>query len=113
MRGRGQEGRREERMRRGEGQERWRGAGQVRRGAKSSEEQGRPENTYHVNDIKWMLGGRGPHINNILDFIIGCSVTRQDLRRSQDCEYHIWPVRNSLSGLLGTLPPTPSRHIMS
>ena len=55
MRGRRQEGRREERMRRGEGQERWRGAGQVRRGAKSSEEQGRPGNTHHVNDVKWML----------------------------------------------------------
>ena len=26
---------------------------------KSGEKQGRPGNTYHVNNVKWMRGGRG------------------------------------------------------
>ena len=37
------------------------------------EERGRPENTYHANDVWWAQGGhrgRGPHSNNVLDFII-------------------------------------------
>ena len=52
------------------------------------------------------VGGRGPDSNiwnNVLDFIIERSIARQDPRRSQDCKYFTWPVRNSLSGLLHTI----------
>ena len=50
-------------------------------------------------------GGRGPHSNtwnNTLDFIIKCSVTRQDPSHSQDLKYmyFAWPVCNLPSGLL-------------
>ena len=69
-------------------------------------------------DTRWTLGGRGPHSNNVLDFIIECSVARQDPRHSLDREYSTWLVRNSLSGLLcaylwsGTAPP-PHIHLTS
>ena len=74
-------------------------------------------------DTRWTLGGRGPHSNNVLDFIIECSVARQDPRHSLDREYSTWLVRNSLSGLLcaylwsGTAPPptftSHPRHMIS
>ena len=46
------------------------------------------------------LGGKDPHSNNILDFIIDCSVARQEPRHSQDHEYSAWRVRNSFSSSL-------------
>ena len=36
--------------------------------------------------------------HNVLDFIIKCSVTREDLRCSQDRKYSTWRVRNLLLG---------------
>ena len=57
--------------------------------------------------IMWMMiggreadvgRGRGPHSNNILDFIIECSNDSQDPRRSQDQQYSTLPVRNMLCG---------------
>ena len=67
-------------------------------------------------DVKWTQGwgGCGPHSNNMLDFIIKCSVARQDPRHSQDYEYSIWLVRNLLSGLLcGQALPPPHIHLAS
>ena len=56
--------------------------------AKSGEKQERPGNTYHMNDVIGREvnvgvggGGGGKHLNN---FNIEHSITRQDLRRSQD-----------------------------
>ena len=46
-------------------------------------------------------GGRGPHSNNVLDFITEHSNDSQDPRRSQDRQYLTSPVRNSLYGLYG------------
>ena len=85
---------------------------------------------YHVNDIWWTtselncnfsggcevnVGGRGPHSNNALDFIIECSNDSQDPRCSQDLQYSTSPVRNSLYCLLhefemGNIPPTATSH---
>ena len=50
---------------------------------KSGEKQGRPGNTYHVNEVGWMQGGRRGKRSAfkytcILDFIIECSIARQD-----------------------------------
>ena len=66
---------------------------------------GRPGNTYHVNDVRWMRGGRrgeGPHSNNILDFTIEHSNDSQDSWSSQDRQYSASLVRNSLYCLLHT-----------
>ena len=49
----------------------------------------------------WLFKAKGenvvasPHSNNVLDFIVECSVTRQHPRRSQGCEYSVRLVRNS------------------
>ena len=61
-----------------------------------------------MNDARWTRGGHrggGVHVcsNNILDFIIECSIARQDPWRSRDWEYFAWPLRNSL-----TYPSLPS-----
>ena len=54
-------------------------------------------------DVKWTLWG-GVHIQiTNLDFIIEHSVTRC----SHDCEYSIWPVRNSLSWGICSWAPLP------
>ena len=48
---------------------------------KSAEKQGRPGNTYHVNDVRWTQGGRrGGEVRTR-------SIARQDPRHSQDHEY--------------------------
>ena len=83
------------------------------------EKWGRPGNTYHVNDVWWMqggrkvdIGGRGPRANNVLDFIIERSNDSQDSWGSQDWQYSTSPVRISLyrllhtSWLMGKAPPT-------
>jgi len=46
--------------------------------AEEREKRGRPGNTYHMNDVWWTYGGRGPHSNNTLDFIIERSNDSQD-----------------------------------
>ena len=56
--------------------------------------------------IMWMMiggrdvdaGGRGPHSNNILDFIIECSNASHGPRHSRDQQYSTSPVRNTLCG---------------
>ena len=55
--------------------------------------QGQPNGgeTCIVNDVRWTRGGRrgrGPHSNNVLDFIIKRSVARQDPRRSYKIVYY-------------------------
>ena len=57
--------------------------------------------------ITWMMsvgrkldvGGRGPCLNNILDFIIKRFITMKDPTCSHHREYSAWQVRNLLSGL--------------
>ena len=52
-------------------------------------------------DTRWTWSRReGPHLSNVLDFIIEFSVAWQDPIHSQYHEYSVWLVRNSLSGLL-------------
>ena len=50
-------------------------------------------------EVRWTLEGRGPHSNNILDFI---TTPKQDPSHSWDREYSTWPVRNLLPGVLCT-----------
>ena len=50
-------------------------------------------------EVRWTLEGRGPHSNNILDFI---TTPKQDPSHSWDREYSIWPVRNLLPGVFYT-----------
>ena len=61
--------------------------------AEKCEKRGRPRNTYHVNDVRWTevdVGGEESalkYMNNVLNFIIECSIARQDSRRSRHHEY--------------------------
>ena len=48
------------------------------------EKWGRLGNTYHVNEVQWTYGGRGPHSNSILDLVIEHFIDSQDPIRSQD-----------------------------
>ena len=72
------------------------GSGRVRKTRKAWEHLSWMTSCGHEVDV----GGRGPHSNHILDFIIECSNDRNDLRCTQDRQYLISTVRNSLYGLL-------------
>ena len=67
---------------------------------------------WRLVDARWTYGGRGPHSNNILDFIIERSNDSQDSWGSQDRQYSTSLVRNLLyrllhtSWLMGNAPPT-------
>ena len=51
---------------------------------KSGEKRGRPGISYRMHDVRWTRGGhRVPRSNNILDFIVQLSITRQGPIHSQ------------------------------
>ena len=55
---------------------------------------------WRLVDLRWAYGGRGPHSNYVLAFIIECSNDCQDPRRSWDWRYSTPLVRKLLYGLL-------------
>ena len=57
---------------------------------------------WRLVDTRWTYGGRGPHSNNTLDFIIERSNDSQDSWGSQDRQYLTSLVRNSPYRLLHT-----------
>ena len=75
---------------------------------------------WHQVDVRWTLGGGGPHSNNVPDSTIEHFIARWDPKRSLDWEYSTSSVRNLLAGLLHTFlvwnhPPyvhLVSRHII-
>ena len=76
------------------------------------EKWGRLGNTYHVNDVWWTYGGRGPHSNTILDLVIEHSINSQDPIRSQDWQYSTsWYEPRSMvyyMWICSWVPPSPT-----
>ena len=71
---------------------------------------------WRLVDARWTdIGGRGPHSNNVQDFIIECSNNSQDTRHSRNQQYlaspskklALWFITHEF--VVGHLPPTSTK----